>query len=162
MMTERVMARPPRTIRLMTAFLLLGTFALGCITGAGLARWLLADEDTRRDSFSEPPGFGPLPLRELDLNEEQREKAWTIFEKHRPELDAVLRENFPRVMAINERIEQEIREFLTPEQRTHLDELKRRPPSRHLHRGRLGRDGFGPFGGPPPFAPPPPGSATPP
>jgi len=159
-MNEPISSTSPRTIRLMTALLLLATFALGSVAGAGLTRWVLAD--ALRDGSGRPPHFGPLPLRELDLSDQQRDKAWAILERHRSELDAVLRENFPRVKAINERIEDEVRELLTPEQRNRLDELKRRGPTRfQRHDHGSGPDGFDPFGGRPPM-PLPPGSLLPP
>jgi hypothetical protein len=144
----------PRSIRLLTALLLVATFASGTITGAALTLWV-------RHEHHGPPGpppFGALPIDELGLSPEQRADA--IFERHRPELDAILQEGFPKVRKVNDQIESEIREILTPEQRTRLDELKaRRPPPRHHRRGGPGGP-FPPgpppddFGGPPPREPP--------
>jgi hypothetical protein len=47
-----------------------------------------------------------------------------ICERHRPKLDAVLRESFPLVRVIQEDIDREIREVLTPDQRVEFDRLK--------------------------------------
>lgn len=74
-----------------------------------------------------------------------------ILERHRPDLEAILRETFPRVRAISELTEREVRAILTPEQQRQLDQLKarRRPPP----------PGPPPSGvelpGPPGFPPPP-------
>jgi Spy/CpxP family protein refolding chaperone len=152
-------ARGPRSIRLLTALLLVATFASGTVTGAALTLWVRPEPHGPPG----PPPFGPLPLDELGLSPEQEQRADVIFERHRPELDAILQEGFPKVRKVNDQIESEIREILTPEQRTRLDELKaRRPPPRHHHRGGPPGPGgpFPPgppadgFDGPPPREPP--------
>jgi Spy/CpxP family protein refolding chaperone len=147
----------PRTVRLLTAILLVATFAAGTITGAGIARSV----GLMHPPPPPPPMGAPFPAEELGLSSDQRDKTRQIMERHRPELEAVLRESFPKVRAIHEQIEREIREVLTPDQRTKLDQLKaRRPPP-------SGPPGFGPppggplHGGPPPWALPP-GSNPPP
>jgi hypothetical protein len=89
-----------------------------------------------------PPG--PLPLWELELTPSQQNQAHQIMEKHRPELDLILREAFPKVREVNDKIESEVRGILTDQQKTKLDMLKaRRPPPGH-------------HGPPPPLSPPPP------
>jgi len=135
---------PPRHVRLFTALLLVATFALGSLTGAALTLW--ARSDLRHGPPPGPPPFGHLPLHELGLSAEQRARVDAVFERHRAELDAILQEGFPKVRRVNDQIEAEVRELLSPEQRTRLDELKaRRPPPPPRH------------GGPPGFAPGPPG-----
>lgn len=142
----------PRKIRLLTALLLLGTFAVGVVGGAGLCRWLGPPPPPH------PPHFrpGPLgPFGELDLSGQQELKARQIIERHRPELEAILHETFPRVRAIHERMAGELREVLTPEQRAKLDEIEARGPPPPP-------PGFPPHP-PPPFGilPPPPPPAGP-
>jgi Spy/CpxP family protein refolding chaperone len=110
---------------LLTAIVLIGTFTLGAASGAGVMRWMLAD---RLAACAEGPPFGPWPLQQLDLSKDQRAKVHEIFERHRPDLDAILRESFPQVRAIHEQIDREIREVLTAEQRTELERLKERWP----------------------------------
>lgn len=119
----------PRTVRLMSAVLLVATFAAGAVTGAGVHRWAFNSQSSPR--LPPPPMSAPLPLHELDLTAEQRDKVHAVFERHRPELETILRDSFPRVRAVNEKIEAEVREVLTPEQRTKLDQLKARRPAHH-------------------------------
>ena len=86
---------------MLTALLLVATFASGTLTGAAITLWV-------RPDAHEPPGpppFGPLPLDELGLAPEQRQRADTIFERHRPELDAILQEGFPKVRRVNDQID---------------------------------------------------------
>jgi Spy/CpxP family protein refolding chaperone len=127
--------RAPRRVQLLTALVILATFVAGAATGMGVARW------ARPPHPPPPPPAGLPPLRELDLSPEQDERARQIAERHREELEGILRETFPRVRAVHEKIEAEVRGILTPEQQRRLDEIKaRRPPPR---------------GGPPPHLPPP-------
>jgi Spy/CpxP family protein refolding chaperone len=115
----------PRRLRLLTAGVLAATFGLGAITGGGICTWVAAD---RLESAHGDLPRGPWPLRQLDLSDEQRTRIHEIFERHRPKLDAVLRESFPLVRSVHETIDSEIRQVLTPEQRVEFDQLKERQP----------------------------------
>jgi hypothetical protein len=72
----------------------------------------------------------PPHLRELNLSPEQEQKAQAIFERHRVDLEAIMRESLPRARARTEQMEQELRAVLTEGQSKQLDELRkrRRPP----------------------------------
>ena len=131
----------PRRVRLLTAGVLLATFALGVVTGGGFTKLFFAE---RFEHNAHDLPRGPWPLRELDLSDDQRAQIEQIFERHRPKLDGVLRESFPLVRSIHEEIDREIRDVLTPKQRVEFDRLKERRP---------------PF--PPPGLPPPPGGGPP-
>jgi len=75
-------------------------------------------------------------------------KAKEITGRYRPKLEALLLEGFPKIQAINDQMEGEMRQILTAEQARKLDELKaQRPPM----------PPFGPpgNGGPPPAMMPP-------
>lgn len=115
----------PRRLRLLTAGVLAATFGLGAITGGGICSWVVAD---RHEAARDELPRGPWPLRELDLSDDQRTRIHEIFERHRPKLDAVLRESFPLVRSVHETIDSEIRQVLTPAQRDHFDQLKERRP----------------------------------
>lgn len=144
--------RTPRQIRLLTALLLLATFALGIVSGVGLSQWI-RDPMPRRHL---PAPFLPGPPGALKLTAEQEAKAREITELYRPQLESIVREGFPKMKAINEKMEEEFRAILSPEQCKLLDELKaRRPP--HPHRGPMhgGRTHGGPGGYLPPPPPPP-------
>jgi Spy/CpxP family protein refolding chaperone len=134
---------PPKSrIRAATALVIVGTFLAGAAAGAGALRWA----SPRRPP--PPPPMG-LPIRELGLSVEQEAKVTEITERHRDELDAILREMYPKVRAVNDEVEKEVRTVLTADQQKRLDELKaRRPPPM-------------PRGGPPPPGPPPPGGELP-
>jgi Spy/CpxP family protein refolding chaperone len=131
----------PLRIRLITALIIVGTFVAGAVSGAAVCRWM-----TPRAG---PPPPMHLPLRELDLTPEQEARAREITDRHRDELESILRGTYPKVRAVNDAIEAELRTVLTPEQQKKLDDLKsRRPPP---------RGPGGPGGGRPPPPPPPPG-----
>jgi Spy/CpxP family protein refolding chaperone len=140
----------PRRLRLITAGVLAATFGLGVITGSGIGSWVAAE---RREAADDDLPRGPWPLRQLDLSEEQRTRIHEIFERHRPKLDAVLRESFPLVRPIHEAIDSEIREVLTPEQRIQFDQLKERRPFPPPGLPPLGRDAPGAPRLPPPDRP---------
>ncbi len=95
-----------------------------------------------------PPHARPPHLRELDLTPVQEEQAHAIFERHRVDLEAIMRESLPRARARTEQMEQELRTILTDDQAKHLDEIRRhRPPPPPPFFGA---------GGPPPPPPGPP------
>jgi len=126
-------------LRLRAALLLAAMFVVGGFAGAGLMR--LAGPPQ--------PGFGPHdPFRHLELTPKQRQQAHAIMEKHRPALDAIVAETRPRVQAIQDQIDQELKALLTPEQQKRLAQRPRHLPPPH------GPPGFGP---PPHQGPPPPG-----
>jgi Spy/CpxP family protein refolding chaperone len=150
--------RSPRQIRLLTALLLFGTFLLGAVAGTGFSRW----NHLPRHPMRQAP-FLPGPAGALNLTPQQEAKSHEITERYRPQLETILRANFPKVQAINEQMEKELREILTPEQIKILDEMK-------AHRPAMMPPGGEPFpsggGSPPPggengFMPPPGGGPSP-
>jgi len=162
-----------RRVRLLAVAVLGVTFLSGLVAGVGLGRVLGPPPP--------PPAVGPeppfLPLGMLKLTPAQDLQVRQILERHRPEVEAVLRGTFPKVRVINEQVMAEIRDVLTPEQRERFDALKdSRPPRdgppgmRLPFSGPEGMgppgDGLGPPGGrPPPFfggGPPPEGRGPPP
>jgi hypothetical protein len=133
----------PRRLHLWTALVLVAVFLAGGVTGAGLV-WTARPHDPRpagpRPRLEGLPG----PIAELGLTPDQAARARAIFESHRAELQAAIEESFPRVRAVQDRVDAELRALLTPEQAARFDELrKRRPPLR-----------LPGFDGPPPRGPP--------
>lgn len=150
--------RGSRRVRLVTGLVLAGVFAAGTISGLGLARWL--------GPRARPPPGPPImrAFHQLELSAEQQHRTREILESHRPELEAILRESFPRVRAINEQVSEELRAILTPEQARRLAEIERQlPPETHPPGSPPPMGERPPQGrGPPPHGFPPPGMGPPP
>jgi hypothetical protein len=66
----------------------------------------------------------PDALDKLDLTREQRQAADSLLAQRTPRTDAVMREAIPRLAAIADSLDAELRALLTPAQRTKLDSLK--------------------------------------
>ena len=81
--------RSPRTIRLLTAVLLVGTFAAGTVTGAAI--YDFARRDRRGAPPVPPPFLSPRVLDELHLTPEQKKKAYDLAEARRPDIEDILR-----------------------------------------------------------------------
>lgn len=113
----------PLRVRARAALVLVVVFAAGAAAGIGVTR------------LRPPPGprGGGIPgLAELDLTQDQEREARAVFAKHQRELDAVLRDVYPRVRSIGEEIEADLRPILTEAQRRKMDDAKRKhggPPS---------------------------------
>jgi Spy/CpxP family protein refolding chaperone len=147
----------PSRLHLWSGLIVLGTFLAGAAAGAGLVTWL------RPPLFHQGPREGglPPPLTGLGLTPDQQQKAQAIMERHRPAMEAVLKESFPRLRALRDQVDQELKTILTEPQARKLDEWKARSPQG----GEDGPQGFPhehgaplPGGLPPglPGAPPPP------
>lgn len=156
----------PLRVRVLTALIVAGVFSSGAIVGAGIYRW-----GSGAAAPAEAHGHGVglwMPVEELELSPEQYAKVSAIVERGRLELDAVVRESFPRVRAIDEQMQKEVKAVLTPEQQKKLEDLKRRGPVGPTPTWRkrlddfagepepgLVRPGLPPGALPPPGAPPP-------
>lgn len=125
----------PRRFQWLSGLLLVVLYALGLATGVGLTRWLSAPGGP-------PPhprhGRPPQLVDELSLTPEQDRQVREIYARHNPRLEAILHENFPRIRAVQEEVERELRAILTPEQQRRLDEAKaRRRPGPPMTQGPL-------------------------
>ncbi|HVP67695.1 MAG TPA: periplasmic heavy metal sensor [Anaeromyxobacteraceae bacterium] len=136
----------PRRIHLLSAVVVLGSFLAGAVAGVGFYRWATPHGPPPRERSALPPHF-----RDLGLTPEQEARAAAILERHRPEIDAVMRETYPRMQAIVERTHNELKEILTPAQRARFEEIERRRPPGFVP-SHPGGNGF-----PPPEPPPPSG-----
>lgn len=123
--TSKLSLRP----RLAAIALLLGVFVAGAVTGIQLYRW----GERNSMALPPPPRMPPrMRLHTLGLSTEQQRKIDAIMNKHHPDIEAVLREGFPRLRAIHDRIDAEIRPILNEEQRIKFDSMKLQAPGRHL------------------------------
>jgi Spy/CpxP family protein refolding chaperone len=150
--------QPPRRARLLGAALLAATLVAGGLTGAAIDRAVVRHalaapgggpcRDARRR-----PGLGFL--EPLHLTAAQRDSVKAILEHRRGQMDAFWAEAGPRLRAVVDATETEIRSVLTPEQRATFDRMRAARDARHRERWR--RDWTLPqgHGGPPPAEPPP-------
>lgn len=125
-----------RTLRLWTGLIVLAIFLVGAAAGAGAAHWFRPGGPHGRPGHGGPPippAGAPLPpgLAGLDLTPEQEKTARVLMEKNRPEMEAVLRETFPRFEAIRRRFEADLRPFLTEAQVRKLDAHRPEQPPGH-------------------------------
>lgn len=133
--------------RLATVAALVVTFLLGGAAGAGVHASFDRRHPHPRWDQKGPNGEKrlPPPFEELSLTAEQRTEAQTVFEKYKPQFDAVFQDSMPKMKSLRDAMEAELAPILTDEQKTKLDALKKKHPPR-----------FGPGGEGPP--PPPPGN----
>jgi Spy/CpxP family protein refolding chaperone len=108
----------------------LAAIALASVFAVGGACGVLADRVIFREGprmFHERVHFAADPLLEVELSQEQREKIDAIFERHRTELDSVMRETEPKMRALADRMDREIDAILTPKQRERLKAARSGP-----------------------------------
>jgi hypothetical protein len=146
---------PSRRASIYGALLLAGMFAAGAVFGVGVARWSAAPAAPDRGVRPPPPG-GPVEamIHELGLDADQIATLRSIEVKHRPQLDAIVRETVPRVRDVLFSIEEELRPSLRPDQIEKLAAWRARRPPPPMP--GLGPPPGGPPGEPPPGGPPPP------
>jgi hypothetical protein len=110
-------------MRMLTGLLILAVFVSGAVIGGGLLRFF---GEPRRP----PPSTLPPPLSDLGLSSGQEARARAVLDSYRPQIEAVMSDAMPKLRSIHERVEAEVRGFLTDEQKRRLDQLKpsRRPP----------------------------------
>jgi hypothetical protein len=136
-------------LRMLSGFVLVGVFAAGALFGAGLLRW------TQRDPQRLPPpppmhpgGPGGPPVekmrQELALDDAQMRALQDIMQKHRSELDALMRGTQAKVRDVLFSIEEDLRPQLRPDQVKRLEQWRATRPPPPMPG----------FGGPPPGGPP--------
>ena len=136
--------KPPSARRLqwISGLLLVLIYTLGLGTGIGLTRWLSgAGPGMHEPRGPHGPHGSPPPhqlIDELNLTPEQDRQVRAIYERYNPELEKILDENYPRIRAVQEKVEKEIRALLTEEQKKRLDAAKsHRRPGPSMRHGPL-------------------------
>lgn len=101
-----------------------------------------------RERMGKPDGM-PWFFEKLDLTEDQRTRISAIFEAHRPVIDSLMGETMPRIRALRDTAEAQIKDILTPEQREKFEKFsaKHRFPLGNF-RGPFGSGDGGPMGRP--------------
>ncbi len=122
-----------RKLRLWTGLAVVAIFLAGAAAGAGAVHLFrpggpLGPPGHGAGPF--PPAGAPLPpaLRDLELTAEQEKTARALMDRFRPEMEAVLKETFPRFEAIRQRYEAALRPSLTEAQARKLDAHRPGPP----------------------------------
>jgi Spy/CpxP family protein refolding chaperone len=144
-------------LRLMSSLVLVGVFAAGALFGAGLMRWMAPHDRTHEGPPGGPPP-GPIEAmtHELALDATQRDQLRAIADAHRSELEQIMRDTQPRIKAVLDQIEDEMKAHLRPDQIEKLEAWRKRRPPPPMP--GMGPPPGGPPGGPPPGAPPPEGT----
>lgn len=130
--------------------LLFITFLVGVLAGFAAERVRTAraaPEDGPVPGTAFRPGHLPPMFRHLDLTPEQREEVLAIIAARRPQTQEILDEMLPRLRAVTEATEDEIRAVLSAEQAAAWDSLLQHTHSRRrMMRPRMRGPGSGPDG----------------
>lgn len=127
-------------LHLWSGLIILGVYLAGAATAAGVFAWLRPPHD--HFGMRHPGAFGPLGfVEDLDLTAAQEEQVRVIIDSHHGEIEAAMKEAFPRIRAAGDRALDEIRTVLTPEQGARFD-VRRAEMADRASRGM-----------PPPFGP---------
>ena len=130
---------------LAAAFVAGGLVGWGLSTRLGHSRWGWGGGGRPEFGrpFGPPRGIHSFLKRELDLTPAQEDSVRAIFERHRPQMEAIWRDTRPRFDSLRATVDREIAAQLSPAQRTRFEELMRRMDER-LRRGPGGPGGPGP------------------
>jgi uncharacterized membrane protein len=146
-------------VRLQGVALLVIAFLIGGLAGAVFERIRGRHEAPRMFDRSfgplDRPGELPPFFSELGLSEQQETRIREILEKHRPMTDSILQQSMPHLRAVLDSTQSEIRQILSPEQRSQLDRRlpRREPPGQPGPRPPNGGGGNEPPPQPPPGPP---------
>lgn len=140
-------------VRVQGIVLLVLVFVIGGVVGAMVDRANPFRERRPRlaefrERMNKPDGL-PWFFEKLDLTEDQRSRMSAIFEAHRPVIDSIMGETMPRIRALRDSAEVQIKLILTPEQREKFEKFS---PMHRFPMGdfrpRFDSGGGGPMGHP--------------
>jgi hypothetical protein len=144
-----------RRPKLIGVVVLAATLVAGTLAGAAADRVLGRDHAAERDRPPCPggPGSGKAMFDALDLSPDQKTRVDSILERRRSQMELVWQETRPRMRALVDSTEAEIRAVLRPDQRTEFDRLREEGRrlwlKRHGEGGRPGKGTAPPGGGEP-------------
>lgn len=121
------------------SLILLGVFALGCVTGAvaySLYRTHVQASSPRGMSRTGPHDIVGELARGLDLDGEQKEKMEVIISQSRDRYRALSHQFRPQYDAIRDETRQQMRQILREDQKARFDEFMRGIDKRHKDRPR--------------------------
>ncbi len=122
-----------RRTRLLAAAVLASTFVAGGLAGAGLAH-------LHQACSAGEGGFEghrlPPPLAALDLNEDQLRQVQEIRDRYHPRVQQAMQTSWPVLKPLFDEMAGEIKAFLTEDQRTLFDRLRK-----EMEAQRFGSDG---------------------
>jgi len=117
--------RTPSRAQLVAAILLVVTFFSGALAGNAVERVRSVRVEIRvRTEVGIPAVFA-----DLALTPEQRRQIEVILERGRPRTDSVMAEIFPRIRAVTDSVDAEIRTVLSGDQIRRLDERRAASPA---------------------------------
>lgn len=120
----------------MAAAAFLATFIAGALAGAAGGRMLGGGATPLGATLVTVSRQMPGALRGLGLSADQERAIQSVFDRHQPRSDSLLRTLMPAVRAITDTLDAEVRAILTPSQRAQLDRMRRPEPTFLLkHRG---------------------------
>ncbi len=132
------------------ALVLLGIFVAGALTGGAVAIRFVQKKFAARPM---PEQWAPMQMKRLaerlDLSPEQKEQLHPIVRRNMEQLNRLRTYSFAETRSIIERMQREIADKLTPEQRTKFEQMNKelRERAQRFQQERGGPRRFGPDDG---------------
>lgn len=132
------------------AIVLLGIFVAGALTGGAVAIRFVQKKFAARPM---PEQWAPMQMKRmaerLDLTPEQMEQLHPIVKRNMEELNRLRTYSFAETRSIIERMQREIADKLTPEQRAKFEQMNKelRERAQRFQQERAGQRRFGPDDG---------------
>jgi len=122
----------PRRTRWLAVAVLASTFVAGALAGAGLVRLHLA---CRADEEGFEGRRLPPPLAALDLTGDQLRQVQEIRDRYHPRVQQAMQASWPALKPVFDEMAGEIKVFLTEDQRTRFDRLRKEMEAQRFGNG---------------------------